>query len=302
MNEHGRPIDAHQHFWRLARGDYGWLHAGLAPLYRDCLPPDLAPLLASTGVGRTVLVQAAPTRAETEFLLELARRTPFVAGVVGWIDMQARGAPAELEALARDERFLGLRPMLQDLHDPRWILRPEVEPALRALTQLGLTFDALVKPAHLPHLCELAARHPDLAFVIDHAAKPRIPPRGERWEGLRDWSEHLRILARDSRAVVKLSGLATEAAPGWSAGDLVPYTDVLFEHFGPSRILWGSDWPVVDLAGGYAAWWSATRTLLESLEPEERDAVLGTNAARFYGLAVTVPGPTRSRGSPPSRP
>ena len=277
-------IDAHQHFWRLSRGDYRWLTPELAPLYRDFEPRDLAPLLARAGIERTLLVQAADTLAESHFLLALANEHEFIAGVVGWVDLPAADAIAQLEKLAREPKFVGVRPMLQDLDDDDWILRRELEPALRALVQGNLVLDALIRPRHLPRVRELAARHPDLRVVVDHAAKPRIESPPQAWDGFEAWQSELRALARESSACVKLSGLATEARGPWSSADLRPYVELLLEAFGPARLIWGSDWPVVELAGGYGRWMTSTNELLCQLSEPERAAIFGGNAARTYRL------------------
>jgi L-fuconolactonase len=281
-------VDAHQHFWRIERGDYRWLGPGLAPLYRDFLPADLAPLLREAGIARSVLVQAADTVAESEFLLALAREHDFVAGVVGWVDLEGPGAAGEIDRLSDLGPLVGVRPMLQDLPDDAWIARRELEPALRALARRRLAFDALVKPRHLPHLETLVERHPELEVVIDHGAKPDVAS-GRAWSGFDDWKRSLARLARGGRVHVKLSGLATEAAAGWSADDLRPFAEALLELFGPRRVLWGSDWPVVELGGGWRRWLAATQELLRTLSPEERENVLGGNAARFYRLGSGGP-------------
>jgi L-fuconolactonase len=272
-------IDAHQHFWRLARGDYGWLNPELAPIYRDHEPADLAPLLKAAGINRTVLVQAAPTDAETDFLLRLAETTEFVAGVVGWADFEAPDAAHRIAALAAREKLVGLRPMIQDIADPRWMLNEAIEPAVEAMADEGLTFDALIKPLHLPILTEFAGRHPGLDIVIDHAAKPDIAGGG-----LAGWARDIRTLAARTRLVCKLSGLVTEAAPGWSVETLRPYVDVLLEAFGADRLMWGSDWPVLNLNGDYARWLDAAETLLAGLSAAEREAIFGRTASVFYGL------------------
>src|SRR5262245_14271412 len=238
--ERPRRVDAHQHFWRLARGDYGWLTPALAPIYRDFEPADLEPLLGQTGVDGTVIVQAAPTVAETRFLLDIARTTPFVAGVVGWAPLDAPDAPDIVAALARDPHLRGLRPMIHDLPDVDWMLSPDVARGLGAIEAADLTFDALVRPRHLPNLRRLLARHPGLRVVIDHAAKPEIPA-GRR----EPWAENMAALARETRAWVKLSGLVTEDGPEWSIDRLRPYVDHLLETFGPDRMIFGSDWPVL---------------------------------------------------------
>ena len=275
-------VDAHQHFWRLSRGDYGWLTPELAPIHRDFGPADLRPLTRAAGVERTVLVQAAPTEAETGFLLELAEEEPLVAGVVGWVDFEAEDAAHRVAALAARPKLVGLRPMMQDMADDRWMLREELAPALRAMAEEGLTFDALVFPRHLPTLSEFAHRYPGLDIVIDHAAKPDIAAGA-----LDDWARDIGAIAGETRLVCKLSGLITEAGPGWSAEQLRPYVEVLLEAFGADRLMWGSDWPVVNLAGSYASWRTASETLLASCSNDERAAIFGQTASVFYRLDRT---------------
>lgn len=273
-------VDAHHHVWRLDRGDYGWLTPALGPIFRDFALADLEPLLARAGITATVVVQAAPTVAETHFLLEVARASHgLVRGVVGWVDLGSRDAVATLEMLARDPLVKSIRPMLQDLADPEWILRPDVGPALAALPRLGLRFDALVKPPHLPALLRAIELEPGLRLVVDHGAKPAIAT-GE-WE---PWASQIAAVARNPHAHCKLSGLVTEAAEGWTTDSLRRYADHLLACFGPQRLLWGSDWPVVLRGGGYARWLQATTVLLRDLDAAERAAILGGNAVRFYEL------------------
>ncbi len=274
-------VDAHHHVWRLARGDYGWLTPALAPIYRDFALDDLRPLLREADIGATVLVQAAPTEAETRFLLAIARASAgLVRGVVGWVDCARADAVTRLSRLARDPLLKSVRPMLQDIPDPEWILRPEVQPAIKALPQLGLRFDALVRPTQLPALRRLLDRHPDLAVVIDHGGKPAIAANVRQ-----PWATEMTALARHPQVHCKLSGLATEAGPDWSIDSLSRYVDHLLSCFGAMRLMWGSDWPVVELAGGYRRWVAATDTLLAGLSADDREAIRGGNARRFYGLA-----------------
>lgn len=273
-------VDAHHHVWRLDRGDYGWLTPELAPIYRDFALADLRPHATAAGVGATVLVQAAPTRAETQFLLRVARDSGgLVRAVVGWADLAAADAIPALEALAADPLLKSIRPMLQDLPDPAWALRDDVVAALRVLPRLGLRFDALVKPPQLPAVLGVLERIPDLAVVIDHGAKPAIA------EGVwQPWADLVAAAAGHPGAHCKLSGLVTEAGPDWTVDRLRPYVDHLLRCFGPRRLLWGSDWPVVELAGGYRRWVDATSALLDGHSATDREAILGRNAARFYGL------------------
>ncbi len=280
-----RRIDAHQHFWATTRTDYGWLTPDLGPLYRDFAPADLQPLLASQRVSGTVLVQAAPTLLETRYLLALASRHAFVQGVVGWVDLCAGDAPEVIDELGQHPTFKGVRPMLQDLADDAWIAQAKVAPAVRHLVRRGLSFDALVKPRHLSHLLRFAQTHDDLALVIDHAAKPDIAA-GE----LNSWRRDLAALARLPGVHVKLSGLVTEAGPGWSVDTLRPVVEAVLEMFGPGRVLWGSDWPVLTLACDYARWVHVTDQLLTGLGPYEQQAVMAGNAQRFYRLAPPARG------------
>jgi|SRR6516225_4168883 L-fuconolactonase len=273
-------VDAHHHVWKIERDDYGWLTPELEPIYRDFSLKDLAPLSEWANVETHVLVQAAPTFAETKYLLDVATESEGkVRGVVGWVDLASRNAIPTLTRLSRERFFKGVRPMLQDLPDADWILRKEVQSALAALPRLGLRLDALIKPPHLRALLAVIESHPDLAIVIDHAAKPAIA--AGMWE---PWAGLIRAASQSPKVRCKLSGLPNEAGPDWTIDTLRPYVDHVFECFGPDRIMWGSDWPVVELGGGYKRWRAATVALLQHLGPEERDAVLGGTARRFYGL------------------
>lgn len=272
-------IDAHQHFWRRDRGDYDWLTPELAPLWSDFLPDDLAPLFAHHGIAGSVLVQAAPTEAETAFMLSLARSHGFIRGVVGWTDLASPDAPAHIAELATDPLLVGLRPMLQDLPDDDAILAPVVQPALAAMASHGLALDALIRPRHLQRLLMLRDLHPDLKIVIDHAAKPDIAG-GD----LADWARDLGAVAADGRTHCKLSGLVTEAAAGWQVADLQPVAETVLSAFGPGRVMWGSDWPVLNMAGSYDQWVVASDALLAGLDAAAQAQVRGGTAARFYGL------------------
>jgi L-fuconolactonase len=286
-------IDSHQHFWRPARGDYTWLSASvpaLAPLVRDFLPDDLAPLLQAHGVGRTVLVQAAESKAETDFLLDLATAHDVIGGVVGWVDLSRPGAVASLERMAGHPGFKGVRPMLQDLPDDDWIAHRPRPDALRTLLQLGLRFDALVKPRHLPSLLRFLKQWPELPVVVDHGAKPPVGARDS--EDFEQWRKSIAAVAALPQVCCKFSGLWGEAPPS-THGDVDaavhavrPVWEHLLDVFGPDRLMWGSDWPVLTLAGDYAGWIAVSEACIGSLSPSEQASVWRGTAQRFYDLSL----------------
>ena len=270
-------IDAHHHVWRLARGDYAWLTPNLAPIYRDFSLADLAPHLSAAAIEGTILMQAAPTEAETRFLLEIAESANVVRGVVGWTDFDAADGISRIEAFAERKLLVGLRPMVQDIADDDWLLGTNLAPLLATMAGCDLVFDALVLPRHLTRLLRVVDRHDDLQFVLDHCAKPNLAT-GD----IADWRRDIARLADRPNIVCKLSGLATEAARDWELANLRPAVDHVLNCFGPQRLLWGSDWPVVALAGGYEKWFAASETLLVDLSVDEKAAIFGGNAARVY--------------------
>ena len=281
-------IDAHFHCWQIARGDYGWLTPALAPLYRDVPVADWQALAQPLGISGGVLVQAAPTETETLFLLAQAQGLPAhgprVLGVVGWVDLLAPGAAQRIATLARQYPLLkGLRPMLQDIADPDWILQPALTPALQAMATHDLVFDALVKPVHLTRLLTLAARHPGLNLVIDHAAKPDIA--SGQWQ---PWADQLSCLATHTSAVCKLSGLLTEASLQPAPDAARRWGEHVLAIFGAERVMWGSDWPVLELASSYGDWWHEAQHLSAHLSAAERAALFGGTARRIYRLSTTT--------------
>ncbi|WP_321867234.1 amidohydrolase family protein [Paraburkholderia tropica] len=286
MSEHvwHEAIDAHQHYWDPARGDYGWLTPESRTLYRPFLSADLAPLRAACGVARTVLVQAAQTVEETRWLLDLARDDASIAGVVGWVPLDDARAPALIAELARAPKLRAVRPMLQDLSDDDWIANADTARAVDALIAHDLAFDALIFTRHARALETFLERHPALRVVIDHGAKPPIRDGGAAAPGYAAWSHAIARLARFPQVFCKVSGLATEAAPGWSDETLRPWIAHLLACFGARRLMWGSDWPVLNLNGDYARWHDCAQHLFADLTDDERAAIFGGNAAAFYRL------------------
>jgi L-fuconolactonase len=270
-------IDSHQHFWALERADYGWLTPSLTPLYRDYGPEDLRPLLDRGDIDASILIQAAPSEAETQYLLDLADLHDWILGVVGWVDLEASDAPARIAVLAARTKLVGVRPMLQDMTERAWILRSELGDSINALVKQGLAFDALIRPDQIGVINALAERHPDLPIIVDHAGKPAIGADISAWEAA------MRLLAERPNVHVKLSGLVNELVPGADIDALRSVVDLLLSAFGSGRILWGSDWPVLNLVANYGEWLTLSETLLADLAPSARAALFGGNAARFYG-------------------
>jgi L-fuconolactonase len=284
--------DAHQHFWRIARGDCVWLRPdlpALAPICRDFLPADFDALRRAGGVSRSVLVQATDSVAETDFLLELATATPFVAGVVGWVDLSLAESVVTITRWSEHVKFKGLRPMLQDLDDVNWIATAPHPAVIRAMQDLGLRLDALVKPAHLAPLLKFLRDWPELPVVIDHAAKPALA-QGWRADWAPAWRSALAAIAAMPQVSCKFSGLLTEAAPGsllngaTALATVRPVWDFLLQSFGPQRLMWGSDWPVLNLASDYSNWLELSQTLIDELAPAEQKMVWNGCAERFYSL------------------
>jgi L-fuconolactonase len=272
-------IDAHQHFWRIGENDCAWPTPDLAAIHRNFGPEDLKAVGASVGLTGSVLVQSQPSDRDTDWLLDLAAAEPLVLAVVGWTDLAAPDARGRIAALARRSKLRGLRPMLQTLSDDTWILQPALAPAIEAMIDHCLSFDALVLPRHLPHLLAFAQRWPDLSIVIDHGAKPAIAAGT-----LDPWRADIAALAAQPNVFCKLSGLLTEAAPGQSPTALAPYVAHLVQAFGPARLMWGSDWPVLDLAGDYAVWRMLAQDLSGLSNPADLAALFGETARRFYRL------------------
>jgi L-fuconolactonase len=268
-------IDAHQHVWAIGRNGHAWPSEAEGPIFRDYGLADFRAKAVPLGVTRTVLVQSQPDARDTDWLLGLAETDELVAGVVGWADFDATDAPARIAALAARPKLKALRPMVQDLA-PDWYDDPAFEPAFDAMTRHGLCLDALVRVPHLSSLDRLAARFPGLPIVIDHAAKPRI----EAEDGFAEWHTAIAPLAARPTVFCKLSGLLTEcgSAPPDAVGT---YARAILVLFGPERTMWGSDWPVLELAGTYREWLDLAQLLVPATAHE---AVFGRTAARFYSL------------------
>lgn len=268
-------IDSHQHFWQVGRFDYPWMSSDLGVLYRDYLPADLAPILQRNSVAQTVLVQASNSVAETNWLLELSEANPFIAGVVGWVDL------TRVDELCAHPKFKGVRHLVESEPNDDWLIQPAVLAGLQKLSARGCTYDLLVHTRHLKYIPQVAESCPELQLVIDHLAKPPIASNE-----INQWSQAMKPVAAFPNIHCKLSGLVTEANwSSWQTDDLRPYVDKALDLFGADRMMFGSDYPVCLLASTYDRVLESFQELLRDLSGADRDQIFSTNAQRFYRLA-----------------
>ena len=272
-------LDAHQHFWKVSNPFTSWPTPDDGGIYRDFEPSELAEILAANGIDRTILVQAAPDIAETRWCLDLANRHNFVAGVVGWVDFEAPDAVEQIDAIASDAKLLGLRPMVQSIEQPGWLLQGSFSRIFQCMLDHRLRFDGLVLPSQIPDIEGLATLHPALPIVLDHAGKPPIHS-GQ----FSRWAHDLEKLASHPNVFCKLSGLWTEAGSDHGLDRIKPWVTHILNCFGAARVMWGSDWPVLNSAGSYDGWLEQCTELLCHLSEEAIADIMGNNGARFYGI------------------
>lgn len=273
-------IDAHHHLWIYQKEQYAWISEEMGALARDFLLSDLEKELRGANVDGTLVVQASQTLEESEWLLSLANDSKQIRGVVGWAPLYSDKLPAILEIWRGEKKLKGLRHVIQDEPDEKFMERHDFNRGISCLAASGLVYDILIYEHHLPAAIAFVDRHPNQVFVLDHIAKPRI-----REALLEPWAAHLRELARRENVYCKLSGMVTEADwKKWSIEDLRPYFDVVLDAFGPGRLMAGSDWPVCLLASGYRRWFDTVLELIRPLSTSERDLILGGVAARIYSV------------------
>lgn len=272
-------IDAHQHFWRYSPAEYGWIDGSMPALRRDFLPRDLEPLLRAAGFDGCVAVQARQTLEETTWLLDLADAHAFIAGVVGWADLQSPDVERDLAALAPRKKLVGIRHIVQAEPDG-FLLRPAFQRGIAALERFGLAYDILIYARHLKVASEFVKRFPSQRFVLDHCAKPEI-----KRQAIGEWREDLRRLAAHPNVCCKLSGLVTEADwRTWTPAQIRPYIDVAADCFGATRLMIGSDWPVCTVAASYERTMAVVIDAIASWSEVDRAAVLGQTAGRFWRI------------------
>lgn len=278
-------IDAHQHVWNLQQCTYSWLTPEAGVLYRTFEAPELDPVVRKLRIDKTVLVQAANTYEDTDYMLATAAAHAWVGGVVGWVPLdRPEEAAASLARYRKQPLFKGIRHLIHDEQDPNWLMRDQVQEGLRELEKSGLTFDVVaVFPNHLKLVPLLSEKFPSLCIVIDHLAKPPYDSAGSN--GWAEWTQQLKQAAENPNVFAKVSGLNTAYGDGWSADGIRPGIDVALEAFGADRLMFGSDWPVATLNGTYEEVWEATHATLADLSAAEQAQVFGGTAARFYGIA-----------------
>lgn len=270
-------LDSHQHFWTYSAAEYAWIPEG-TPLQRDCHPSDLAELQTSLGIDGCVAVQARQTLEESRWLLDLADADPRIKAVVGWVDLRSADVAKDLADLSKHPRFRGVRHIVQSEPDNRFMLQQDFLRGIGALKAFGLTYDILVFPQQLPTAIEFVAKFPEQPFVLDHIAKPLI-----KAGTLEPWRSLIRELSEAPNVMCKVSGIVTEADhQKWTPDDIRPFLDVVFEAFGPERLMWGSDWPVCLLAGSYERVFKIIEDYSLGLSLEQRAALFGGNCAKFY--------------------
>ena len=274
-------IDAHHHLWKYSAAEYGWISPEMRAIRRDFLPEELEKLMHHFGIEGTVTVQARQTLEETAWLLELARKHAVMRGVVGWVPLtEGAGVKRHLERFAGDKKLRGVRHVIHDEADPRYILREDFNAGVRSLRNFGLRYDILIFEKHLPAAIEFVDRHPNQVFILDHIAKPRIKDRV-----MSPWDRNILEIAKRPNVYCKLSGMVTEAdMKRWTPADLQPYIDVVLRAFGPKRLMYGSDWPVMLLAGEYVRWYDVVTNAISKLSKAEQERIMGGTAMEAYGL------------------
>lgn len=279
-------IDSHQHFWRYDAARDGWITNSMSVLKRDFLPKDLEGECNANGIDATIAVQADQSEAETLFLLELAEGSKRIAGVVGWVDLRSPRVEERLQFFSQHKRLRGFRHIAQAEPDERFLVSRDFTRGIARLREFGFTYDILIYPRQLSAAIELVSQFPEQRFVVDHMAKPEIKARSRE-----PWATRMRTIAQNSNVYCKLSGLVTEADwHHWKPEDMIPYLDVVFEAFGPKRLMFGSDWPVCLLAAGYRQVKQPVESYVEVNAAEHKHDIFGGNAKRFYGVKADVHG------------
>ena len=272
-------IDSHQHFWKISRGDYSWMSPHNKTLYRDFNSADLLPLIKKKNISQTIIVQAAATTTETEFILKIAENNSFVSGVVGWVDFNKSNVIYDIDKLSQNKYLKGFRPMIHDIDDDNWMLNDNLDFGFKYLIKKNLTFDALVHPNHLKNLYIFAKKYTNLSIVINHIAKPKIVN-----QEIDEWKKNMKKLSELDNVFCKYSGILTEADKNYSLDQIKPYVNFIFETFKTNKVMWGSDWPVLTMVEKYENWFDIAHNLISHFSENEKMNVFSRTAAKFYKL------------------
>lgn len=273
-------IDTHHHFWKYSTAEYGWISEEMKSIRRDFLPADLKKTLDEAGVSGAVSVQARTTVEESDWLLSMAEKNDFLRGVVGWVPLTEKDVDKHLERLAKHKKFKGVRHVIQGEPDDNYILRPDFNEGIKKLLKYKLRYDILIFEKHLKPSIRFVDQHPNQMFILDHVAKPKIKERI-----LSPWREDMIELGKRPNVYCKISGMITEADwKKWTSADLAPYLDTALQAFGPKRLLFGSDWPVMLVAGQYKPWVELVKETIKRYSKDEQEQILSKNAITAYGL------------------
>ena len=279
-----KVIDSHQHFWDPSRGDYHWMPKDNPILNRKYEVKDLSEASGSIDLRKTILVQAAATNAETEYMLHIAESSDLVCGVVGWVNFEEKDQLNQLRIFSKHPKFIGVRPMIQDIPDENWVLNKNFDIFFKSIIDLDLSFDALGFPIHLENFYIIASKYPTLRFVIDHLMKPKIC--NNKQEEFIHWKNGMSKLSRLDNVYCKFSGMVTEACENWGEQDLKRYVDEILNLFTDKKIMWGSDWPVCNLRTNYLGWYNSAINLTNELSLAEKQNIFYNNSINFYKLKL----------------
>ncbi len=273
-------IDTHHHFWKYSAAEYGWISDEMKMIRRDFLPADLKKTLDDAGVSGAVSVQARTIVEESDWLLSMAEKHDFLRGVVGWVPLTEKDVEKHLERLAAHKKFKGVRHVIQGEPDDNYILRPDFNAGIKKLLKYKLRYDILIFERQLKPSIKFVDQHPNQMFILDHVAKPKIKERI-----LSPWREDMIALGKRPNVYCKISGMITEADhKKWTSADLAPYLDTALQAFGPKRLMFGSDWPVMLVAGQYKPWVELVKETIKRYSPAEQEQILSKNAITAYGL------------------
>ena len=272
-------IDSHVHFWNFDPVRDAWITDDMKVIQRDLLPADIEPVLMRNKVSGCIAVQAGQSYTETDFLLALAKNNAFIKGVVGWADFKSVDINERLSGYTGEVKLKGFR-HISEGESAGFLIQPDFLSGLKTLHDHGYTYDILIQQHQLQEAIALVDALPHQPFVLDHCGKPNL-----KQNDIAGWKEHIKIIAQNTNVHCKMSGLLTQCHwQDWNAKEIHDCLDVVFNSFGPGRVLFGSDWPVMLLAGNYGQWLQLVTAYTKQFSTEEKQMIFSKNAERFYKL------------------